>query len=555
MRYASNRSRYVGRSLSFFTRLYEDQESKGWIQLCQFNPTKIIASLKTTDLNEISKILQVKENRHDLYFTVAPRCKELKKKLGDEQNISCLTSIWCDVDIKKKQRKNAAKLYFETSHEACSWMMNDLPLKPSILVWSGYGWHAYWVLKEPFVINNDEDLKDAKQLVCGWSRYVASRTTNEIDIVNLTGVLRVPDTFNCKSEDSTPVVTVRYPESLDEIQTYNASEFWDYVDLFPVQLKIDSERIDRYSKDIALTPHANAPREKFSWLLKDNPKFKKTWERCRTDLKDPSSSGYCQSLADIAVAAGWQDQEIVNLIVEWRSKHGFPLKLDRPKWYATSLAKAKEYMDEAIKLESINSTEDRARKIIEKLESLLEVSIISIERHKPPFEDVSEDSQYLIKTSKGNILIPSTSDLLSSKTMKSRLASSLGKLLPNMKSQVWDEFAQAILTCASTVLSSSESSKYRWVDELLTEYIGGKPIYEDMERFSNNGKRGSFKDDDGKTCFSFKEFRKWMINNTTDRKWSNQELSSALSFLGWSQEKANVTVNGKRTTLMYWRLR
>ena len=70
-------------------------------------------------------------------------------------------------------------------------------------------------------------------------------------------------------------------------------------------------------------------------LLKDNPKFRKSWEQ------DRSASAYDMSMATIALGAGWSDHEVVNLLICWRRKHGHDLKL-REGYYEITLAKAKE---------------------------------------------------------------------------------------------------------------------------------------------------------------------------------------------------------------------
>ena len=56
--------------------------------------------------------------------------------------------------------------------------------------------------------------------------------------------------------------------------------------------------------------------------MENDQKFKRSWEHRRPDMQDPSASGYDQSLANIALAAGWSDQEIANLMIAHRRKYG-----------------------------------------------------------------------------------------------------------------------------------------------------------------------------------------------------------------------------------------
>jgi putative DNA primase/helicase len=78
--------------------------------------------------------------------------------------------------------------------------------------------------------------------------------------------------------------------------------------------------------ELVLDPEAEPPADKFQDLMR-RKKFSQSWGRQRDDLKDQSSSGYDMSLAAMAVRAGWDDQEIVNLCIAHRRNHGAPLKL------------------------------------------------------------------------------------------------------------------------------------------------------------------------------------------------------------------------------------
>ncbi len=86
---------------------------------------------------------------------------------------------------------------------------------------------------------------------------------------------------------------------------------------------------------------AEPPSAKVLSLLDGEPRFKHTWEQEREDLRDSSPSGYDFSLTNIAISAGWSDQEICNLLIAWRRKHGHDLKL-RDDYYARTIANAKQ---------------------------------------------------------------------------------------------------------------------------------------------------------------------------------------------------------------------
>ena len=50
--------------------------------------------------------------------------------------------------------------------------VNSLKLKPSIIVRSGNGVHAIWPLNEPFIIHNEDEREQIRELSAGFGMYV-----------------------------------------------------------------------------------------------------------------------------------------------------------------------------------------------------------------------------------------------------------------------------------------------------------------------------------------------------------------------------------------------
>jgi len=88
--------------------------------------------------------------------------------------------------------------------------------------------------------------------------------------------------------------------------------------------ELDQPKVDRFVEiaegDITIRPAVMLP-EKCQTLLAENHKFRSTWERRRPDLKDQSLSAYELSLAATAACAGWNAQEIADLLVAFRQKY------------------------------------------------------------------------------------------------------------------------------------------------------------------------------------------------------------------------------------------
>lgn len=99
----------------------------------------------------------------------------------------------------------------------------------------------------------------------------------------------------------------------------------------------EAEPVDELVLDRVAVP----PADKLETLLEDDD-FKKTWNHDRPDFS--SMSEYDQSLTSRAKRAGWSDQEIANLIIAFRRKHGDSKdqkKALRKDYVPRTIAKAK----------------------------------------------------------------------------------------------------------------------------------------------------------------------------------------------------------------------
>ena len=145
-----------------------------------------------------------------------------------------------------------------------------------------------------------------------------------------------------------------------------------------------AERPEETGGGLALDPEAVPSLLKLEALQKANPKFLKSWEQDRKDMADQSPSAYDMSMATIALGARWSDQEVVNLLICWRRKHGHDLKL-RENYYVMTLDKAKEPIEMAQAEEQMNEAlllrpEDLPEVLKANLKTLFRVDIIRIVR-------------------------------------------------------------------------------------------------------------------------------------------------------------------------------
>ena len=140
-------------------------------------------------------------------------------KRGDETAVSYQTAVVVDIDICSDAHKsdNLAANFEEAK--------SFLPFEPSIIIFSGYGLHAYYIWAEPLAVTdaNREEIKRRNNLLIDVVRQRANG--KKIDGVgDLPRILRTPGTYNYKlGRDNAPLCHVvevndcRFtPEQFDE---------------------------------------------------------------------------------------------------------------------------------------------------------------------------------------------------------------------------------------------------------------------------------------------------------------------------------------------------
>ena len=323
----------------FFTALYGDGELDGAITISYPDHTKLKdngeptwTSVHAKTIAEAITTAATWAGERDVFYGVGLRRFGLEPfRRGGKGDVMVLTAFYADIDVAGGSHLDSKKRYFP-SREAVLAFADALPLRPSLIVWTGGGAHFYWILREPLELASEDDRDAADRLLEAWGRLVqaeARRRGADVDAVHeLARVLRVPGTFNRKGRAPIPVEVIR-----DSGSRYNVS---DFAELAPAAQAGGSRganvSVGRPDDDVA------AP-AKLEALLAANPRMKATWECRRTDLRDTSASGYCLALADGAVAAGWSDQEVADLLVAWRQKVGARTK--DTIFYTTTITKAR----------------------------------------------------------------------------------------------------------------------------------------------------------------------------------------------------------------------
>lgn len=118
---------------------------------------------------------------------------------GNENDILAITTLYADIDIRSNAHAETA---LPCSIDEAIEFLNSLLLKPSIIVNSGNGLHAYWLLDTPFKIQSTKDKEYITSIFKGWSKFLGTMAKEhgwKLDNVSdLARVLRVPGSINHK---------------------------------------------------------------------------------------------------------------------------------------------------------------------------------------------------------------------------------------------------------------------------------------------------------------------------------------------------------------------
>lgn len=257
------------------------------------------------------------------------------------EDVAAIGGLWADVDVADETRKKAN---LPRSEDEALAILSDLPLKPTALVHSGGGFQAWWMFKELWTFEKEGERERAAQLARRFNetlRNVARRRGANVDSTHdLARVLRLPGTVNNKIA-GTPR-PVRLVE-LDTARRFDPSEFDALLfaeDPGP-RAAVGASEVRNLAEQIGhrirLSSAAEPPFQKFFALQENDDKARALWEG---RVRKLSASELDLALANICVQAQWEDQEIANVLIAMRRKHGDDLKL-RNDYYGITIAKAR----------------------------------------------------------------------------------------------------------------------------------------------------------------------------------------------------------------------
>ena len=174
----------------FLAALYSNMPAKHWLELRCIHPgTGEVRSFWAPSGNDkqsqavLTQADKLNSQGYGLYFAPCLR----KEKKGSAAAAALLPALWVDVDCDgdlNKREKGLAKL-------------REFEPAPSLIVDSGGGWHAYWLLNEAFLLETDEDKQRIAQILQGLFKVLDG---DEAYVKSVASVMRLPDSINTKPD-------------------------------------------------------------------------------------------------------------------------------------------------------------------------------------------------------------------------------------------------------------------------------------------------------------------------------------------------------------------
>lgn len=533
------------------------------------------------------------------------------------KDIVGICSLWADIDVlgPNHTKKNLPP----TLEDAQRILDVSLPLEPTVIVSTGGGLQAHWNFVEPWMFDTADERKLGGELVADLIYTIRAHARSmgwDVDAtIDLARVFRVPGSYNQKGAIPAPVEILSASG-----RCYNPSDFEPFLvsretsgDLFgslPVTLPTGTTGKDLTTAitvaGITFDPAAEPPFAKFEAICDAEPRFKQSWQRTRKDFSDNSGSTYDYSMATFAIMYAWTDQEIVNLLIAARRKHGDSLKrddyyfrtLDRARQTAkqsdasdqlealvagggaftvpeemqgapvssqihdgdddegeastpevgTSAMPTHATTPQALETGPVETPEiirEKARQLVSRC---LGVEIVQILRF------TSEPPQYLVKTVRGAFRLKCVSQLIEERSFRNAVAGGTNFLLPSLKKE-WQAIAQGLLLICEDTDVGDESTDHGAVKAWLQGYLDErKPQEYTVE--SARTRQPYTRDGD---CFIFgPDLRRWLKNNLHEDV-NPKEMGVLLKAFGCASSTVFVQEEGtdgsaKNSSRSVWKL-
>lgn len=207
----------------FLGLLYPDADFDGWLTF--FTKTRdgktATAAFHRSKLADAEKWVMTQARAANVWHGVCLRKeKPAKNKRGEAKDVIAIPGIWLDLDVRGPG--HAEKNLPATFEEALDFL-TSLPLKPTLIVFTGGGLQPYWLFPEPLRLSMEAEWTRVKNLSERWQRFIIAmgreRGWKLDNTSDLPRVLRLPGSHNRKTDQ--PVLVTVPAEHVDLAARYD----------------------------------------------------------------------------------------------------------------------------------------------------------------------------------------------------------------------------------------------------------------------------------------------------------------------------------------------
>tara|TARA_R110000765_G_scaffold249905_1_gene351530 strand:+ start:880 stop:2523 length:1644 start_codon:yes stop_codon:yes gene_type:complete len=469
-----------------------------------------------------------------------------------------IPGLWLDLDYQDGEAHRKPNL--PTEAEATEFISELSSMRaPSLIVRSGHGFQLWWLFDQPWQWEPDDEYSRdrAAAMQTGLVYHVRDLARGhgwDVDAtIDLARVMRLPGSMNLKA---TPV-----PVTMTDTGTERRSvESWEAI-----QSALESPRApalvgmggtpplptpSKHLPAAAFNPTAVPPFEKWEALQAADPRVLKTWNRRRSTtgpqgLADQSASAYDMALASFASRALWNEQEITDLLVAHRRKHGDDLK--RADYYVRTIDRAR--------LDGSNDQmgDDGETPPLAALSTLWGVTVQRVTKFlaDPPTYTLTLSVDGVDRT----ITLGGVGSILEQRAFRSKVAASVDIVIPSCPSATWEQRAKMMLGALTIEELGPEAEPAGvaalWVDEYLAQQT---PSEDDWQVYLLLGKPYRLPADPGWVYLTLRGLAFW-LRTTRGERVTERELGRYLRMGGAERRVQNVArEDGAMTSRSVWRI-
>src|SRR5215208_4763923 len=213
----------------FFRTLYGD-EASGFLPIFTHTPNRT-RWVPANSPAEAARIAVENGRERDTYFGIGLHKEALgERRRGTSSQVIAIPGLWADLDVEGEAHE--ANNLPPTGKDAMR-ITEAIPHRPTLIVHSGHGLQAWWLFKELWVFEGQDERKEVRELSRRFQATLKQRAKGygwQMDGTHdISRVFRPPGTLNHKL-NPVEVRVMRY----DESARYNPADFEQYlIDVAP----------------------------------------------------------------------------------------------------------------------------------------------------------------------------------------------------------------------------------------------------------------------------------------------------------------------------------